>query len=81
MTLDGVTKEDGAEPPVFEETDQTVRKLIAAVQRIERLPSWFQPEGNFDPHTEPFTDTSPDTDHQCNWWTDDLIRDMSTLLD
>ena len=28
-----------------------------------------------------FTDASPDTDHQCNWWTDDLIRDMSTLLD
>ena len=73
MTLDGVTKEDGAEPPVFEETDQTVRKLIAAVQRIERLPSWFQPEGNFDPHTEPFTDASPDTDHQWGldpvWWT------------
>ena len=45
--------------PVFEETDQTVRKLIAAVQRIERLPSWFQPEGNFDPRTEPFTDASP----------------------
>ena len=44
--MDGVSAEDGAER-VFEETDQTMRKLIAAAQRLERLPSWFQPEGNF----------------------------------
>ena len=61
MTLDGLTKEDGAEPPVFEETGQTARKLIAAVQRIERLPSssWFQREGNFNSRTEPFKDAKP----------------------
>ena len=46
--MDGVSAEDGAER-VFEETDQTMRKLIAAAQRLERLPSWFQPEGNFIP--------------------------------
>ena len=80
VTMDGVSAEDGAER-VFEETDQTMRKLIAAAQRLERLPSWFQPEGNFDPRTEPFTDASPDIHHQSTWWTDDLIRDMSTMLD
>ena len=76
----GVTAEDGA-GRVSDQADQTVLKRIAAVQRIERLPPWFQPEVNFDPRTEPFTDASPGIHHQSTWWTDDLNHDMSTMLD